>query len=97
MPTKSYIGIHERAIRAASNKFNNIALYKVFKKALEDKNIQLTQSQRQVLNRYVLEGTLNGLDLEDKKYELHTDDIDDLGFKAKEYKTKYEVCVYLCH
>lgn len=95
MPTKSYMGIHDRAIRAAASKFSNIPLYRIFKEALENKEIKLTHSQRRVLSKYVLEGTLNGLNLEDKKYELYMADVEYLGFKAKEYKAKYEVCVYI--
>ncbi|XP_032678054.1 probable cytosolic oligopeptidase A [Odontomachus brunneus] len=90
MPTKSYMGIHERAIRAAASKFSNISLYRVFKEALENKDIKLTHSQKRVLSKYVLEGTLNGLNLEDKKYDLYMADVEYLGFKAKEYKAKYE-------
>lgn len=95
MPTKSYLGIHERAIKAAASKFSNAALYRVFKEALENKDMKLTHSQRRVLSKYVLEGTLNGLNLKDKNQEYYMDDIDFLGFKVKEYKAKYEVYIYI--
>ncbi|XP_014481859.1 PREDICTED: probable cytosolic oligopeptidase A isoform X2 [Dinoponera quadriceps] len=90
MPTKSYTGIHERAIRAISNKFNNATVYKVCKAALENKDLKLTHSQRRILDKYVLEGTMNGLHLEGKTRELFVDDIDYIGFKVSDYKMKYE-------
>lgn len=95
MPTKCYIGIHERAIKAASSKFGNTPLYKVCKEALENKDMKLTQSQRQLLTKYVLEGTLNGLNLESKKFDQYMADLDFIGMKSKEYKHKYEVHIIL--
>ncbi|XP_019696713.1 probable cytosolic oligopeptidase A [Harpegnathos saltator] len=90
MPTKSYVFIHERASRAAVSKFNNASFYRVFKEALENKDIKLTHSQKRVLSKYVLEGTLNGLQLKGEDYELFVDDMDYIGRKVKEYKGKYE-------
>lgn len=92
MPTKSYMGIHERAVRAACNKFNSRPIFKACKEALENKDIELTHEQKRVLAKYVLEGTLNGLALQDsKQYENYMDDTNFIISKCKEYKTKYEV------
>lgn len=92
MPTKCYLGIHERATRAIANKFGSKPLFKACKEALENKNIKLTHSQRRVLTKYVLEGTLNGLHLQDKEFVKYTDDVNYIMSKIKEYKPKYEVC-----
>ncbi|XP_071557625.1 uncharacterized protein [Temnothorax nylanderi] len=90
MPTKCYVGIHERAMRAVASKFGSAPLFKACKEALDNKNISLTHSQRRVLTKYVLEGTLNGLELQDKEFEKYTDDLNYILSKIKEYKPKYE-------
>ncbi|KAL0104928.1 hypothetical protein PUN28_016522 [Cardiocondyla obscurior] len=90
MPTKCYIGIHERATRAVASKFGSISLFKACKEALDNKEIKLTHSQRRVLAKYVLEGTLNGLQLKDKEFEKYSDDLNYILTKVKEYKAKYE-------
>ncbi|KAG5324823.1 COPDA oligopeptidase, partial [Pseudoatta argentina] len=90
MPTKCYMGIHERATRAIASKFGSTPLFKACKEALENKYIKLTHSQRRVLTKYVLEGTLNGLNLQDKEFEKYSADLSFILSKIKEYKAKYE-------
>lgn len=92
MPTKCYMGIHERATRAVASKYGSAPLFKACKEALDNKNIKLTHSQKRVLTKYVLEGKLNGLQLQDKEFEKYTDDLNYILSKIKEYKAKYEVC-----
>lgn len=91
MPTKCYMGIHERATRAIASKFGSAPLFEACKKALDNKDIKLTQSQRRVLTKYVLEGTLNGLQLQYKEFDKYIDDLNYIMSKIKEYKAKYEV------
>lgn len=91
MPTKSYVGIHERATKAIASKFGSIPLFKACKEALDNKDLKLTHSQRRVLTKYVLEGTLNGLQLQGKEFEKYMDDLSYIMSKIKEYKPKYEV------
>lgn len=86
------MGIHERAMRAMASKFGSASLFKACKEALNNKDIKLTHSQRRVLTKYVLEGTLNGLQLQDKEFEKYTYDLTYIMSKIKEYKPKYEVC-----
>lgn len=86
------MGIHERATRAVATKYGSAPLFKACKEALDNKNIKLTHSQRRVLIKYVLEGTLNGLQLQDKEFEKYTGDLSYILSKNKEYKAKYEVC-----
>jgi len=91
MPTKCYVGIHERATRAIASKFGSAPLFRACKEALDNKDIKLTHSQRRVLTKYVLEGTLNGLHLQDKEFEKYSDDLIYIMSKIKDYKAKYEV------
>ncbi|XP_028174623.1 probable cytosolic oligopeptidase A [Ostrinia furnacalis] len=68
MPTKSYIQIHERAHKARSAKFNSVA---IFQAAVQEKNRlkKLTDEEQRLLDKYVLEGKLNGLDIKGAKRE----------------------------
>lgn len=86
------MSIHERAIRAIASKYGSIPLFKACKEALDNKNLKLTHSQKRVLTKYVLEGRLNGLQLQDKEFEKYKDDLTYILSKCREYKCKYEVC-----
>ncbi|CAH0398901.1 unnamed protein product [Chilo suppressalis] len=68
MPTKSYIQIHERAHKARLSKFNSIP---IFKAAVNEKNKlkKLTDEEQRLLDKYILEGKLNGLDVKGLKRE----------------------------
>jgi len=88
------MGIHERATRAIASKFGSVPLFRACKEAL-DKNIKLTHLQKRLLTKYVLEGTLNGLHLQEKEFETYVGKLEDILHKMKEYKAKYEVCYNL--
>ncbi|KAI5637484.1 peptidase family m3 domain-containing protein [Phthorimaea operculella] len=62
MPTKNYISIHERAHQARSSKFNSVP---IFQAAVDEKNRlkKLTDEEQRLLDKYILEGKLNGLDI----------------------------------
>ncbi|CAG4946585.1 unnamed protein product [Parnassius apollo] len=68
MPTKSYLQIHERAHKARSSKFNSIP---IFHAAVNEKNRlkKLTDEEQRLLDKYILEGRLNGLDVKGVKRE----------------------------
>ncbi|XP_046968629.1 probable cytosolic oligopeptidase A [Vanessa cardui] len=68
MPTKSYIQIHERAHKARSSKFNSIP---IFHAAVNEKNRlkKITDEEQRLLDKYILEGKLNGLDIKGVKRE----------------------------
>ncbi|CAK1544875.1 unnamed protein product [Leptosia nina] len=68
MPTASYIQIHQRAHRARSCKFNSILIYNA---AINEKNRlkKLTDEEQRLLDKYILEGKLNGLDIKGLKRE----------------------------
>lgn len=62
MPTKSYIHIHERAHKARASKFHSAPIYQA---AVKEKNRlkNLTDEEQRLLDKYILEGKLNGLDI----------------------------------
>ncbi|XP_050665635.1 uncharacterized protein LOC126965901 [Leptidea sinapis] len=62
MPTKSYIQIHSRAHKARAAKFNSVPIYNA---AINEKNKlkKLTDEEQRLLDKYILEGKLNGLDV----------------------------------
>uniref|UniRef100_A0A1B0CDE1 oligopeptidase A n=1 Tax=Lutzomyia longipalpis TaxID=7200 RepID=A0A1B0CDE1_LUTLO len=63
MPTKSYITIHERARRARMAKFSSPNIYRAIKEAKLKGSESLTEEQKRVIEKYLLEGKLNGLEL----------------------------------
>ncbi|XP_034831381.1 uncharacterized protein [Maniola hyperantus] len=68
MPTKSYIQIHERAHKARSSKFNSVPIYNA---VVDEKNRlkKLTDEEQRLLDKYILEGKLNGLDIKGAKHD----------------------------
>ncbi|XP_076168602.1 uncharacterized protein LOC143147332 isoform X2 [Ptiloglossa arizonensis] len=65
MPTRCYTSIHERARRASSSRHICVPIYLACKNIISNKNIKLSNEQRKVLTKYILEGKLNGLGLSD--------------------------------
>lgn len=73
MPTKNYLAIHDRARRSRATKFTSNCIYQNVKKELEAKHGAKKRSseQQRILEKYALEGRLNGLELtEDKRFQL---------------------------
>ncbi|CAH2090797.1 unnamed protein product [Euphydryas editha] len=77
MPTKSYIQIHERAHKARSSKFNSVP---IFQAAVNEKNRlkKLTDEEGRLLDKYILEGKLNGLDVKGLKRERLNNVLNDI-------------------
>ncbi|XP_012250703.2 probable cytosolic oligopeptidase A [Athalia rosae] len=63
MPPKCYSNIHNRSKAAKSSRYGGLAIYKAFKNAMEDKKLNLTEEQRRLIRKYVLEGKLNGAEI----------------------------------
>lgn len=62
MPTKSYLSIHDRARKASAMKFNSLPIYNAMSKV---ENVgKFTEEQKRVVDKYVLEAKLNGVNLE---------------------------------
>lgn len=92
MPTQYYISIHERAIRASTSRYINIPIYQACKSLINNKEIELSNEERRVLSKFVLEGKLNGLELSEKQKEVLTALMLVILNKIKEYSQRLEVC-----
>lgn len=72
MPPKSYVIMHQRANRAQTAKYNSKPIYKAvceLKQRADPR--ELTSEQDRLLNKFILEGKLNGVNLsKDKKEDL---------------------------
>lgn len=61
MPTEVYRNIHNRARKARALKFQSKPIYEACKRILTDGNLK--QFEKRLLTKFVLEGRLNGLEL----------------------------------
>lgn len=91
MPTKSYITIHERARRARMAKFSSPSIYKAIKEAQLKGSETLTEEQKRIVQKYLLEGKLNGLELkEDQKLRLNHV-LSKLGNERSKFRQKVDM------
>lgn len=88
MPTRSFSTIHDRAQKARVAKFNSLPIYTAIKAAYKELscNPNVTEEQKRLLDKYLLEGRLNGLDLSAKKKALLTEAM----VKQKKERAKYQ-------
>lgn len=85
MPTKSYLTIHERARKVRATKFRSEPIYYATKKALANPSESYNDAQQRLISKHVLEGNLNGIELEGlKKAQLE----ECLG-KMGQHRTKF--------
>ncbi|XP_063976815.1 uncharacterized protein LOC135162371 [Diachasmimorpha longicaudata] len=65
MPTKYYMSIHNCMIRTHIAKYTSVPLHQAFRNALTSKT-PLTDEERRLIQKYLLEGRFNGLELSGK-------------------------------
>lgn len=94
MPTQYYINIDGRARRASASKYISTPIYQACKNVFNNSHSKLSDEQKKVLTKYILEGKLNGLELSEKKKEQFSALRLWLCDKIKEYSQKLEVCKY---
>lgn len=91
MPTKSYLTIHDRARRVRASKFNSLPIYYAVKAAQNNPTEKYDESQKRLINKYVLEARLNGIEVEGpQKFQLNQC-IDQLGQERAKYHGKVEI------
>ncbi|CAK9798755.1 Probable cytosolic oligopeptidase A [Anthophora quadrimaculata] len=91
MPTKYYISINERAKKACAAKYISEPIYQACKNIMNVKRYELNDQQERVLTKFILEGKLNGMDLNEKK-KLQLSELQILLFRnLNEYAQKVEV------
>lgn len=90
MPTKSYIQLHERAHKARSTKFNSVP---IFQAAVTEKNRlkKLTDEEQRLLDKYILEGKLNGLDVKGIQRERLNNILSGLQKERKIFRDKVNI------
>lgn len=90
MPTKSYLTIHDRARRVRASKFNSLPVYYAVKAAQTNPTQDYSESQKRLINKYVLEARLNGIEVDGtKKFQLN-EYIDNLGQERAKFHGKVE-------
>lgn len=97
MPTQYYISINQRAKKASATAYVSRPIYEACKNVLNDKENKLSDQQRSLLNKFVLEGKLNGLELTGKKSLQYKELTILLLNKIDEYTQKLEVYVYITY
>ena len=93
MPTQYYISIHERASRASASRYVNMPIYQACKDIVDNNDSELTNEQRRILSKFILEGKLNGLDVFGKKKEKLGAVSLQIYRKVKEFSQKLEVAI----
>lgn len=94
MPTKCYFSIHKRAWQAISYKYNSKPIYQACKMEFESKK-DLSDEQKRILSKYMLEGRLNGLDLSASKLEYFQICVKQITNKCDEFRQKLEASTNL--
>lgn len=92
IPTKSYMNIHERARNARASRFCNKVIYE----ALQEQNIDELKSpeEKRLLQKYLLEGKLNGLSLNNDSRNGLKEVLMQLGKERANFKNKLNVSVH---
>lgn len=107
MPTKYYLNIHERAKRARSSKFHNFIIYDCIKKSTEGLSLASTTTttkpttqapkfqlyEKRLIDKYLLEGKLNGLSLSDDNTKILLNVLNDLSKERTIYKNKVNTSI----
>ncbi|KAK5642208.1 hypothetical protein RI129_008375 [Pyrocoelia pectoralis] len=88
MPTKSYLAIHDRARKSRATKFNNTLIYETVQ---SDNNSNRTGEQIRLLQKFKLEGKLNGLDLKDGNRARFNDLLSQLHVEKGKFKAAIEM------
>ncbi|CAH0546258.1 unnamed protein product [Brassicogethes aeneus] len=91
MPTKSYLGIHDRARRARTSKYNSVPIYNVAKNELEMDDAQHSKEEKRLLQKFVLEGKLNGMELDSKQKELLIYSLRKIAVEKANFRQKIDI------
>lgn len=92
MPTQYYISIDNRARNALAYKYISKPIYEACKNVIKNKEIKLTNEQRRILEKFILEGKLNGLELSETDREKLSALMVLISKDINEYAEKLRVC-----
>lgn len=95
MPAKGYVSMHQRAHRVTLAKFDSRKIYKGIKemRAIYAERKELTKEQERLFDRFILEGKLNGGELDAKAYDDLTYQISKLSSEKVTYESKMHVAI----
>lgn len=89
MPTASYLSIHERASWARASKFSSKGIYDTVKLAIHNK-VGNSNEQNRILQKFALEGKLNGLELDQKQNDVFSHCVNKIGHEKRSLKRKLD-------
>lgn len=89
MPTKSYLAINDRARKAKCTKFVSAPILNSISSARNDAGISDVEGR--LMDKYMLEGKLNGVHLDDKKKSILTVTLNKLRDERSKYQQKLDI------
>lgn len=90
MPTKSYMAINDRARKARFSKFISSPILSSMSSARSKKDSSLTEVECRLLDKYLLEGKLNGVQLDEGKRSILTATANKLREERSKYQEKLD-------
>lgn len=91
MPTASYLAIHERASWARASKYSSKGIYEAVKAAIKTK-VRQNNEENRILQKFSIEGKLNGLELDDTKRIILAECVQKINNEKKDMKKKTGLC-----
>ncbi|XP_037949003.1 oligopeptidase A [Teleopsis dalmanni] len=88
IPTKTYMNIHERARNARASKYTNKTLFNAISKQQSN-----NEQESRLIQKYLLEGKLNGLMLDEEKRNTLKDILNKLGKERGDYRFKVDMSI----
>lgn len=92
MPTKNYMQMHERARNASIAKFSSSPITKALTQRRADDR-SLTEQQKRLLDKYLLESKLNGVELSEKNYIILQETLNQLKQEKTKFKDKLDISI----
>lgn len=92
MPTSSYMAIHERASWARASKYNGKGIYEAIKSAIQ-KKIGKNHEEERILEKFSIEGKLNGLDLDKNNKEILARAVKKISDEKNDMKRKLDYVI----
>lgn len=89
MPLKMYTALHNKSFKAYRDKFGLEPIYKACKEHLEKEENNCTEEEKRVLQRYVWEGKMAGLDLGQKDKNTITRMMERTNIRTGSYYHKW--------
>lgn len=93
MPTKSYLTIHDRMLRVRAAKFNSLPVYLALKQAQTSSTQEFDEQQKRLIDKFLLEGRLNGIELDINKKAQLTESLVKIGKYRKSFHEQVQTSI----